>query len=249
MKKLLYILIALLFVSAAQAQDTPIREANDFYQKGEYEKAIKSYEFVLETHIESPEIYFNLANSYYKTGQIAPAILNYERAKLLAPQDKDVEYNLKMAQAHVLDKLEVLPELFIKRWFSGIRNAFSADLWSYLSIGLFFLCLVFACFYLYSNKVGLKKLGFFFAGISLLLSILSYSFASTRTDEITNREYAIIFSPSVTIKGSPDVSGTELFLLHEGTKVKVIDQLGDWRNIQLSDGNEGWLKKEDIEMI
>ncbi|WP_421918987.1 tetratricopeptide repeat protein [Marinifilum sp.] len=249
MKKLLYILIALLFVSSAQAQDTPISEANDFYQKGEYDKAIKSYEFVLETHIEAPEIYFNLANSYYKTGQIAPAILNYERAKLLSPEDEDIQYNLKMAQAHVLDKLEVLPELFVKRWVSGIRNAFSADLWSYLSIGLFFLCLLFGCFYLYSNKVGLKKAGFFFAGVCFLLSVLTYSFASKKTEEITDRKYAIIFSPSVTIKGSPDVSGTELFLLHEGTKVKVTEQLGDWLNIQLSDGNKGWLKKEDIEMI
>ena len=249
MKKLLYILIAVILVSSAQAQNSPIQEANDLYQKGEYDEAIKSYEFVLETHIEAPEIYFNLANSYYKTGQIAPAILNYERAKLLSPEDEDIQYNLKMTQAHVLDKLEVLPELFLKRWFTSFRNAFSADLWSYASIGLFFVCLLFSCFYLYSNKVGLKKIGFFFAGICLILSIVTYSFASIKTKEIIDREYAIIFSPSVTIKGSPNESGTELFLLHEGTKVKVTEQLGDWRYIQLSDGNKGWLKQEYIEMI
>jgi len=249
MKKLLYIVIALLCVSQIQAQETPISEANDFYQKGEYEQAIKSYEFVLETHLESPEIYFNLANAYYKTGQIAPAILNYERAKLLSPEDKDVQYNLQLAQAHVLDKLEVLPELIVSKWYAGIRNAFSAKLWSYFSMGFFFICLVFASFYLYSNKSGLKKIGFLLAVLCFGFSILFYSFASQKTKEITIREYAIIFSPSVTIKGSPDQSGTELFLLHEGTKVKVIDELGDWRNIQLSDGNEGWLKKEDLEMI
>ncbi|MGQ1909265.1 tetratricopeptide repeat protein [Marinifilum sp. RC60d5] len=249
MKNLLYILMVLVCSFTVQAQQTPISEANDFYQKGEYEKAIKSYEFVLETHIESPEIYFNLANAYYKTGQIAPSILNYERAKLLAPEDGDIQYNLKLAQVHVLDKLEVLPELLVSKWYAGIRNAFSAKLWSYFSIALFFICLVFACFYLYSNKVGLKKLGFLLATLCLILSILSYSFASQKTKEIAVREYAIIFNPSVTIKGSPDDSGTELFLLHEGTKVKVIDSLGDWRNIQLSDGNEGWLKKEDIEKI
>jgi hypothetical protein len=167
----------------------------------------------------------------------------------LAPEDKDIQYNLKLAQDHVLDKLEVLPELFVTSWFSGIRNTFSADMWSYLSIAMFLICLIFASFYLYSNKAGLKKFGFLIAIFCFAISMLLYSFASTKTKEITLREYAIIFSPSVTIKGSPDQSGTELFLLHEGTKVKVLEELGEWRNIQLSDGNEGWLKKEDIIMI
>lgn len=249
MKKIIQIILSVLISTQAWAQINPISEANALYQKGEYQKAIQSYQFVLDTHLEAPEIYFNLGNAYYKTGQIAPAILNYERAKLLSPEDKDIQYNLELAQKHVLDKLEVLPDLFINRWFSGIRNSFSAEWWSYLSIGFFFLCLCFASFYLYSNKAGIKKAGFLFASVSLVFSIVFFSFASIKTDEMTVREHAIIFSPSVTIKGSPDESGTDLFLLHEGTKVKVIDRLGDWRNIQLIDGNEGWLKKEDIEMI
>ena len=249
MKKALQIILVLFISTQAWAQVNPITKANEMYQKGEYEKAIQAYQFVLDTHIEAPEIYFNLGNSFYKSGEISSAILNYERALLLSPDDKDIQYNLDLARKHVLDKFEVLPEIFVKRWFTGIRNSFSANLWAYISIGLFFLALLFASFYLYSNKAGLKKIGFFLALIAFGISLLTYSFASKKTDEITLREYAIIFSPSVTIKGSPDKSGTELFLLHEGTKVKVIDSLGDWRNIQLSYGNEGWLKKEDIEMI
>lgn len=249
MKKLIYTVLFLCISATSWAQKTPITEANDLYKKGDYEKAIKSYEFVLETHLISPEIYFNLANAYYKTGQIAPAILNYERAKLLAPEDKDIQYNLELAHDHVLDKFDIVPELFLKRWISDIRNTTSAESWSYISIAFFILCLLFISIYLYSNKSALKKAGFSFAFLSLSFCIIFFAFTSIKTNEMTVREHAIIFTPSVTIKGSPDLSGTDLFLLHEGTKVKVIDQLGNWRNIQLSDGNEGWLKKDDIEII
>ncbi len=250
MKNFVNILFVLLCSANLYAQNSPIYEGNEHYQKGEYEEAIKAYEAVLQTNVEAAEIYFNLANAYYKIGQIAPAILNYERAKLLAPGDKDIQYNLKMAKAHVLDKLEEVPELFIGRWILGIRNAFSANLWAYISMALFVLCLLFFCFYLYGgNKIGLKKMGFFFSCLTLIFSLVAYSFAATKAEEIKNRNFAIIFSPSVTIKGSPAESGTDLFLLHEGTKVKLIDELGDWRNIKLSDGNEGWLKSEDIEEI
>jgi len=251
MQKFIYTLIALAFSVQvfAQIQANPIQEANNLYQKGEYEEAIKSYESVLETRIEAPEIYFNLANAYYKTGQIAPAILNYERALLLSPEDEDIKYNLELAQKNVTDKLEVLPEFFVSSWVSGLWNSFSANVWSWLSIGFFFLFLTLMSLYLYSKMSRIKKLGFFLSILCLLSSLVFYNFASRMNEQLTLREYAIVFNPSVTVKGSPDESGTQLFLLHEGTKVKVIEELGDWFNIKLSDGNQGWLKKETIEII
>lgn len=249
MNRLLLIIAALCFSAPLWAQQTPITEGNNNYSKGEYKKAIEHYELVLKTNIESPEIYFNLGNAYYKTGQIAPSILNYERAQLLSPNDDDIKYNLQMAQQHVLDKLEILPEFFLNRWFRGIQNSFSADAWSWISIALFIITLILAGLYLFSNKPVLRKIGFFFGGIAIVLCITTWGFASSKTQLLIKRNTAIVFTPSVTIKGSPDKSGTELFLLHEGTKVNIIDSLGDWRNIQLSDGNQGWLKKEDIEVI
>ncbi len=249
MKRILYITIAIFSILQVNAENTPISEANNAYKKGAYKQAITDYEAVLNTNIESPEIYFNLANAYYKTGQIAPAILNYERAKLLAPADKDIDYNLKIAQAHVLDKLKVVHPIFYRRWIASIRNIFSADMWSYLSIALFIVCLIALGMYLYSNKTALKKVGFFLAFVTLIFCIVTYAFASVKTAELTNREYAIVFSPSVTVKASPDESGTELFVLHSGTKVKILEQLGDWTQIQISDGNEGWLKKSAVEKI
>lgn len=249
MRRFLIIIITLWIANPLLAQQSPISEANELYKQGKFEEAVKAYEFIIDTHLESPEIFYNLGNAYYKTGNIAPAILNYERAKLLSPNDKDIAYNLQLVQKHVVDKLEILPEFFLNRWFRGIQNSLAADAWSWISIILFFITLAFASLYLYSNREGLKKTGFFLGCIALIFSITSFSFASKRNDELINRKHAIVFSPSVTVKGAPDKSGTELFLLHEGTKVKVIDSLGDWRNIQLSDGNEGWLKKENIEMI
>ncbi|MRT94789.1 tetratricopeptide repeat protein [Ancylomarina sp. 16SWW S1-10-2] len=251
MRKFIYTLIALaLSIQVfAQTSTNPIQEANDFYQKGEYEEAIKSYESVLETRIEAPEIYFNLANAYYKTGQIAPSILNYERALLLSPDDEDIKYNLELARKNVTDKLEVLPEFFVSSWVSGLWNSFSASVWSYLSIGFFLIFLALISLYLYSKQSRIKKLGFFLSILCLLSSLVSYNFASRMNKQLTLREYAIVFNPSVTVKGSPDESGTQLFLLHEGTKIKVIEELGDWCNIKISDGNQGWIKKEDIEII
>ncbi len=251
MQKFIYTLIALaLSIQVfAQAMTNPIQEANDFYQKGEFEAAIQSYESVLETHIEAPEIYFNLANAYYKTGHIASAILNYERALLLSPEDQDIKYNLELAQNHIVDKLEVLPEFFVTSWFSTIWNSLPANTWAYFSIGFFILFLTLFSLYLYSKLNRVKKLGFFLSILCLLSSFIFYNFASKMHKQLTHREYAIIFNPSVTVKGSPSESGTQLFLLHEGTKVKVIEELGDWCNIKISDGNQGWVKKEVIQII
>ncbi|MDE5421477.1 tetratricopeptide repeat protein [Ancylomarina sp. DW003] len=251
MQRIIYTLIALAFSCQifAQSQSNLIQEANEYYQKGEFEIAIEEYEAVLETRVEAPEIYFNLANAYYKTGKIAPAILNYERALLLSPEDEDIKYNLELAQKHVVDKLEVLPEFFVSSWVSGLWNSLSANAWSYLSIGFFFLFLALMSLYLYSKLNRIKKLGFFLSILCLLSSLVFYNFASKMNKQLTLREYAIIFNPSVTVKGSPDDSGTQLFLLHEGTKVKVIEELGDWYNIKLSDGNQGWLLKDEIEVI
>ncbi len=249
MRKIIYTLITLALSIQVFAQANPNQEGNDYYQEGDFENAIESYETLLSSRKEASEIYFNLANAYYKTGQIAPAILNYERALVLSPEDADIQYNLDLSQKHVIDKLEVLPEFFVSSWVAGLWNSFTGTTWSYISIIFFFFSLLCISLYLYSKQNRLKKLGFFISVLCLLASLVCYNFASKMNKQVTDREYAIVFSPSVTVKGSPDESGTQLFLLHEGTKVKVIESLGEWCNIKLSDGNQGWLKQEDIEVI
>lgn len=224
-------------------------QAEQMYREGKYQEAAELYQKILAEGQESSKLYYNLGNTYYKMGENTQAILNYERALLLDPSDGMARYNLRMAQQAVVDKIEILPELFLVRWYKGMVTYFSADQWGYISVGLFILFLVMAALFFYSGRVGVKKTGFIVGIISFLLTLATVFFATLQERRISQRDYAIITTPSVTVKGAPDHSGTDLFLIHEGLKVQVIGQLGDWYNVRLADGNEGWVTKSDLEKI
>lgn len=251
MKKILLIgsILWLGFLGVAVAVPQAQQQAGQFYAEGKYSDAIGIYEQILAEGQESAALYYNLGNCYYKLGENTKAILNYERALLLDPGDGMARYNLKMAQQAIVDKIEILPELFLVRWYKSLENHFSADQWGYISVALFILFLIMAALFFYSRSVGIKKTGFVVGIIAFVLTLGAIYFAMKQNDRIVNREYAIITTPSVTVKGAPDKSGTSLFLIHEGLKVKVVGELGDWYNIQLADGNEGWVAKTDLEKI
>lgn len=251
MKKILSILpLLLITLWGWAAEGLPMeQQAEQFYREGNYDQAAEIYRKILAEGKESADLYYNLGNCYFKAGENTRAILNYERALLLNPGDEMVRYNLKMAQAASVDKIEVLPELFLVRWYKAVETHFSADQWGYVSVGLFILFLVMAALFFYSGSVGIKKTGFVVGIVVFLLTLMTIFFAMRQDKRITEREYAIITTPSVTVKGAPDNSGTSLFLIHEGLKVKVVGQLGDWYNIRLADGNEGWVAKSDLEKI
>jgi len=130
-----------------------------------------------------------------------------------------------------------------------IRNKAASDFWTFLAVGCFILMLLFAGFFMYSNSVVLKKAGFYLAIVMIISTSISLSFAYKQKEKLVNRTHAIVFSPSVTVKSSPDVSGTEIFILHEGTKVKVIGTLGNWNEIEWASGNVGWVETEAITII
>jgi len=244
MKFLVYILLMLVSVlSPAIAQETPSRleQANQFYSEGKYQEAVKAYEEILSTNIESPELYFNLGNAFYKTGQVSKAILNYERACLLNPNDEDIIYNLELVNQHVVDKIEALPVPFFIRWKNNVIDSKSSDTWGYYSLVSFILFLVLLGIFLFTQSVALKRFSFWFGIFTIAYSLITYSFALSQKKKITGRNQAIVFSPSITVKASPDESGSELFIIHEGLKVKITDTLNTWSEIQLSDGNKGWL--------
>lgn len=251
MKKTLLILPVLLISLCALAATDPQSEkqAEEFYREGKYNEAAEIYRKLRASGMESAILYYNLGNCYYKLGENTQAILNYERALLLDPSDASARYNLKMAQQAIVDKIEVLPELFLVRWYKGFVGYFSADQWGYISVTLFILFLVMAALFFYSPSVGIKKTGFVVGIIAFCLTVGTMFFAMQQDKKVTDREYAIITTPSVTVKGAPDNSGTSLFLSHEGLKVRVIGQLGDWYNIRMADGNEGWVAKGDLEKI
>ena len=189
------------------------------------------------------------AGKFYKTGETAKAILNYERALLLQPGDKDAKYNLAMAQRSTVDNIKVLPELFLVRWYNGFVTAFTADQWAYVSVFLFICFLVMSVVFFHATSISMKKMGFTVGIIALLLAGATVLFASKQYHRQTDRNMGIVMTPSVVVRGAPDASGTELFVIHEGLKVQVIETLGEWYNVRLADGNEGWIRQADLEKI
>lgn len=250
MKRILLILPVLFVGLWGMAADLETEEqAEQLYTEGKYADAADAYNKILAEGLESAELYYNLGNCYYKLGENTRAILNYERSLLLDPGAAMTRYNLKMAQHAIVDKIEVLPELFLVRWYKALETYFSADQWGYISVALFIIFLVMAALFFYSPSIGVKKTGFVVGIIVFFLTVGSIFFAMKQSSRVSEREYAIITTPSVTVKGAPDNSGTSLFLIHEGLKVRVIGELGNWYNIRLADGNEGWVVKTDLEKI
>ena len=226
-----------------------IAKANDAYSVGNFEEAIGLYEQVLKNDYEAPQLYYNLGNSYFKTNNLPAAILNYERATRLATDDEDIAFNLKLANLKTLDKTESIPPLFFKAWWNSFARLFPGDQWAIISIVSFWICILSFCAYITTNKVNYKKMFFWFSTLLLLLAIFSFTYAYQGYKVASSNDEAIVFSASVTVKSSPDENGTDLFVLHEGTKVVILDGIGEWNKIKLSDGSVGWLRSEAVEII
>ncbi len=246
---LAFLLLLTLNAGAKDFQDL-LEKGNRQYLNGEYEQAVETYRSIIDSGYTSAELYYNLGNAYYKSHDITMALVNYERAKILDPKDTEIQHNLEVAREFVVDRIEVLPEFFLRKAYIGFVKSLDADVWALISAGSFVLALVLLLFYFFSKKMGIRRLSFWSAMLFFFLTLSTLLFAAQQNRLITRHNQAIVITPSVTIKSSPDeVSGTDLFLLHEGTKVTVDDKLGEWREIVLSDGNRGWLKESDLIML
>lgn len=249
MKRLFHTILALLFATTLFAQEDLLRKANDLYTQEKFTEAIDVYNQLLMTNLESPEVYYNLGNAYFKTNQFPKAILNYERAKLLSPEDEDINFNLQVANQRVVDAIQELPGIFIVRWWNSLVNSQTTDTWALVSIIAFVLFLTLAGLYFFARSGDIRRIAFWTASVLFAFSMMSWSFAAQQKSRLVDHEYAIVMQPTVTVKSSPSEKGTNLFVVHEGLKVKVIDRLGDWLEVKLADGNKGWLLMESIERI
>lgn len=249
MKRLFHTILAFLFALAVHAQGDLLQKANEHYTKDEFAQAIEAYRQILMTNMESPEVYYNLGNSYYKTKQYTLAILNYERAKLLSPDDEDINFNLQVANQHVVDSIQELPGIFLIRWWNALVNSQTTDTWAVFSIIAFVFFLVLLGIYFFARTSEVKRISFWAGCFLILLSMGSWSFAARQKSRMVNHSDAIVMQPTVTVKSSPSEKGTNLFVIHEGLKVKITDKLGDWVEIKLADGNKGWLEAGLIEPI
>jgi len=249
MKRLFNIILALLFTTTLVAQEDLLRKANELYTKDQFIEAIEVYNQILISNVESPEVYFNLGNAYYKTKQYPKAILNYERAQLLSPEDEDIAFNLQVANQHVVDSIQELPGIFIVRWWNALVNSQTTDTWALISIISFLLFLTLAGVYFFARSGDIRRTAFWIACVLLTSSMFCWSFAAQQKSRLVDHTFAIVIQPSVTIKSSPSEKGTNLFVVHEGLKVKVTDKLGEWLEVRLADGKKGWLMIESIERI
>lgn len=247
MKKI-FLFTILLACTIAQAQDYSFQQANQAYANGDYKTAISLYQSVLDSANRSTEVYYNLGNAYYKDNEIGLAILNYERALLQDPSNKDAKYNLSLAQERITDNIEAEDGYFLSRWVKNLILKLKAHTWMWISVALFLITLIGLFIFFFSKNIALRKTGFHCAWIALLFSITTLSFCIVRNQHETSHDKAIVLSSIVNAKASPDHSGTDLFVLHEGTKVSITDTLGEWVEIEV--GNyKGWIQAKTLERI
>jgi tetratricopeptide (TPR) repeat protein len=246
--------LLLLFISvAAEAQKASATQKFNqgvaFFSAGSYKDALQSWTELYNTGYRSGNLCYNIGNAYFKMNNVPLAILFYERAYLLKPADEDINYNLQIARTLIVDRFQEIPELFFVRWYNIVSLVFSSNQWARLSLFAFITFLGFLSLYIYSTKYRLKVIGFWLAMVLLVLSVSSFILSSRNKYLVYDSHKGIITAPVLSGKSSPDSSGTDLFVLHEGTKVTLQDAVGDWIEIKLSDGNKGWVPVNSLEKI
>ena len=233
--------LLLIFLTSLFAQ------ANAQYAEGNYEQAAEQYQQVLAED-PSAEVYYNLGNAYFKQGELAQSILAYDLALRLKPSIKDAKHNLQFAQSRIIDNIDDTQSFFLSTWLKAVRNALNQNAWIALSISLFILTLLGFFFFAFSRTIWLRKTAFYTSVVALLVSICACANAGSLHKRDTQRADAIITQGIVNAKASPDRSGTDLFTIHEGTKVKITDVIGEWCCIQVGN-NIGWMQLAHLERI
>lgn len=251
-KDLLFILMLLFTATMALSQEKPsvkFEQGVKEYTASGYQEALNTWLDIYNTGYRSASLNYNIGNAYFKLNNIPGAVLFYERARLLKPANDNISYNLQISRSLVVDKFEEIPEIFFVRWFDFLSLLLTTNKWAVISIVTFVLFLLFLSVYFYSSAYKLKVISFWTALILLTVSVLSLSLTLRNKSLVYDSHKAIIFAPSVNGKSSPDNSGTDLFILHEGSKVSIEDEVGGWYEIKLSDGNKGWVPSDCLSII
>ena len=241
--------LLLLVPFAANAQDA-WQTGVDAYAAGDWTAARESWTAILESGEESAALLTNIGSACFKEGDLAHAILYYEKALKVDPAYPDAKYNLEFAQTFRKDRIESVPEFFVAGWIRALRCSLGSNVWAGLFIALFALALGLLLLFLLGRSTAVRKTGFFTGLVALLLALLCLGFSLRLRSDYSAKSSAIVVSPVVVARSAPDSnSGTDLFILHEGTKVKVLDSMGLWDNIELADGRQGWIISKEMEII
>lgn len=252
MKKIVLLLGIYLTVVAglhASDYDTLFTRANTAYTNGYYLEAIDNYLKIVDQGYESADLYFNIGNACFKLEDYPSAIFYYEKAKKLDPNDEDILFNLGLVNTLIVDKIEPVPELFLRTWWRSFINVFGTDTWAMISVATFILFFVLLAFYLLSRIIRVRKTAFYTGLVVLFMAMFSFAIAFQKYQEFHHRQEAVVFTPTITVKSSPNANSVDLFVIHEGSKVQIKDRVGEWCEIRIANGSVGWLPASAIRKI
>jgi tetratricopeptide (TPR) repeat protein len=249
MKYLLYIATFLITGLSIGQNENLFDQGNKLYNEGNYEEAITKYESILDKGQHSAELYFNLGNAHYKLNHIAPSIYNYEKALLLKPNDQEIKNNIGFARNMTIDGIETIPEVGFSKFVNNISKSMSFERWGISAIALVVLFVVLFLTYYFTYSSGRKRLAFIGSMATLILSLVALAFAFHNYGLMANDQPAIVFAQETQVKSEPNLRSNEAFVLHEGTKIQILDTVNNWKKIKLADGKTGWISKDDIKLL
>lgn len=249
MRAITILLLSFLSLTGFSQNDQSFSEANALYNEGKYAEAIDKYESILKSDVHSAELYFNLGNANYKLNNIAPSIYYYEKALQLEPNDKDIQNNLAFAQIMTIDAIEKVPDVGFSRIVNNVVNTFQADTWAKIAVAAVLLFVIIFLTYHFSYTTSKKRLAFVSSILSLLIAFLALAMAFQKDGLNKKDNPAIVFAQESRVTTDPNPMSEEVFRLHEGTKIQVIETYDDWKKIKLSDNSTGWIPSKDIKLL
>ncbi|WP_202700552.1 tetratricopeptide repeat protein [Flavobacterium sp. UGB4466] len=247
MKNIVYLFLLITQIFFAQSS---FEKGNALYQKGQYQQAVDVYESILkEDKQQSAELYFNLGNSYYKLNKVAPSIYNYEKALVLKPHDSETLNNLKFAKKLTIDEIKEVPKVGFAKLIQNFTGIFDYNTWAIISIAIAFAFLLTFIGYYFSQLTLSKRIYFIGMFVLLIALLLSVSAGMSEKNHFDNDRPAIVFAELSEVRSEPQKSGSAIILLHEGAKVYVLETVGGWKKIELTDGTEGWMDASTIREV
>jgi len=253
MKRTLFVIwiftLSIISLTKAENYDTLFQKANTAYNNEFYLEAIDNYLRIADLGYASADLYFNTGNACFRLKDYPSAILYYEKAKKLAPNDEDINFNLAIVNSRIVDKIEPVPELFFKTWWRSFINIFGTDTWAMISVVTFILFIILLAFYLLSRFTKIRKSAFYSGLIVLLIAVFTFVISFQKYRSFHLEKEAIVFTTTITVKSSPNPNSVNLFVIHEGSKVKINDQVGEWYEIRIANGSVGWLPASAIRKI
>ncbi|MBK9732460.1 MAG: tetratricopeptide repeat protein [Chitinophagaceae bacterium] len=230
----------------AQSAIELFNRAGESYKAKQFRESADDYEKLLSQNFKNAEVYYNLGNCYYRMDSIGKSILNYERALKQSPKDEDIIYNLKLAKLKSVDAIQPVPQLALITWWNNFISYNSSKGWSMLALVTIWLCLLVIVFYLF---VWRRKILNLFAMLLIVVSFSALSLAIIQHEHEVRADLAVVIVRNTFVKSAPDAGAGDLFLIHEGAAILILDRVGDWNKIRLEDGKVGWMRKEGFEII